>query len=72
MDEDRLHVVFGTGQVGRTLATRLTDRGLKVRAVSQHRPVTLAEGIDWWAADASDADAPPPTRPKARRSCTSA
>ncbi len=57
MDQDRLHVVFGTGQVGRTLATRLADRGLKVRAVSQHRPPTLAEGVDWWAADACDTNA---------------
>lgn len=48
---DQLHVIFGTGQVGRTLATDLAERGVKVRAVSQHRPPTLAEGIDWLAAE---------------------
>ena len=57
MGEDRLHVVFGTGQVGRTLAACLAGRGLAVRAVSRHRPPGLADGIDWRAADATDPDA---------------
>jgi nucleoside-diphosphate-sugar epimerase len=52
-----LHVVFGVGQVGRALATHLTGLGLEVRAVSRQRPTVLADGIDWWAADAADADA---------------
>jgi nucleoside-diphosphate-sugar epimerase len=55
--EDRLHVVFGTGHVGRALAVCLAGQGLAVRAVSRHRPPGLADGIDWRAADAADADA---------------
>jgi nucleoside-diphosphate-sugar epimerase len=55
--EDRLHVVFGTGQVGRALAACLAGRGLAVRAVSRRRPPGLADGIDWRAADAADAGA---------------
>lgn len=55
--DDALHVVFGTGQVGLALATRLAERGLAVRAVSRKRPATLAEGVDWRAADATDAEA---------------
>src|ERR1700694_5347238 len=47
MNEDRLHVVFGTGQVGLTLAARLAELGFAVRAVSRHRPATLAGGVDW-------------------------
>jgi hypothetical protein len=33
--EDRLHVVFGTGQVGHALAAVLAVRGLTVRVVSR-------------------------------------
>ncbi len=55
--EDRLHVVFGTGQVGRVLAAVLAGRGLSVRVVSRHRPPGLADGIEWRAADATDLDA---------------
>jgi nucleoside-diphosphate-sugar epimerase len=55
--EDRLHVVFGTGQVGHALAAVLAVRGLTVRVVSRHRPPELADGIDWRAADATDHDA---------------
>jgi hypothetical protein len=51
----RLHVVFGTGQVGRALAACLAGRGLAVQAVSRHRPPGLADGIDWRAADAANA-----------------
>src|SRR6476646_10407960 len=54
--EDRLHVVFGTGEVGTTLAAHLADLGLAVRAVSRHRPPALA-GVDWRAADAIDPEA---------------
>jgi nucleoside-diphosphate-sugar epimerase len=57
MGDDRLHVVFGTGQVGRVLAAYLAGQGLAVRAVSRHRPPGLADGIDWRAADATDASA---------------
>jgi nucleoside-diphosphate-sugar epimerase len=52
-----LHVVLGTGQVGRALAGCLAARGLAVRAVSRHRPPGLAGVIDWRAADAADPDA---------------
>jgi len=48
-------VVFGTGQVGRALAERLLGQGLSVRVVSRHRPVDLAEDLDWRTADVTDA-----------------
>jgi nucleoside-diphosphate-sugar epimerase len=57
MSEDPLHVVFGTGQVGRALAARLSGLGLAVRSVSRHRPAALADGIEWRAADANDPEA---------------
>jgi nucleoside-diphosphate-sugar epimerase len=57
MSEDRLHVVFGAGQVGRTLAARLSSLALAVRVISRHRPVGLPDGIDWRPADASDPEA---------------
>jgi len=54
MGEDRLHVVFGTGQVGSALTAHLAGQGIAVRAVSRNRPPGLAGGSDWRAADASD------------------
>ena len=57
MAEEPLHVVFGTGQVGLTLAARLAASGTAVRAVSRHRPAALADGVDWRAADATDPEA---------------
>jgi nucleoside-diphosphate-sugar epimerase len=56
MGEDRLHVVFGTGQVGSALAAHLARQGIAVRAVSRHRPPALT-GVDWRAADAADPEA---------------
>src|SRR5271169_5497811 len=56
MDEDRLHVVFGTGQVGQTLAAHLATLGIAVRAVSRHRPPARA-GIDWRPADVTEPEA---------------
>jgi nucleoside-diphosphate-sugar epimerase len=56
MGENRLHVVFGTGQVGNALAAHLAGLGNTVRAVSRHRPPALA-GVDWRAADAADPEA---------------
>jgi nucleoside-diphosphate-sugar epimerase len=56
MNEDRLHVVFGTGQVGRALALHLAGKGIAVRSVSRHRPAALP-GVDWRGADAADAEA---------------
>jgi nucleoside-diphosphate-sugar epimerase len=55
MNENRLHVVFGAGQVGRALAVHLAGQGLPVRAVSRHRPAL--PGVDWRAADAADPEA---------------
>lgn len=52
-----LHVVFGTGQVGRALAAHLADSGLAVRSVSRNRPAELPAGADWRGADASDPEA---------------
>ena len=57
MGEARLHVVFGTGQVGNALAAHLAGLGVAVRGVSRHRPPTLAGGTDWLAADVTDPDA---------------
>jgi len=53
MDEGRLHVVFGTGQVGSALVAHLAGLGVAVRAVSRSRPPALA-GVDWRAADVTD------------------
>ncbi len=57
MVANELHVVFGTGQVGSTLAAHLASMGVAVRAVSRHRPAALAEGVDWRAADVTDPEA---------------
>jgi len=57
MTENPLHVVFGTGQVGLTVATRLSEIGLSVRTVSRRRPSKLPGGIDWRAADVTDPEA---------------
>jgi nucleoside-diphosphate-sugar epimerase len=57
MSDDRLHVVFGAGQVGRALAARLAGLGVPVRMVSRHRPSEPLDGVDWRAADATDPEA---------------
>jgi nucleoside-diphosphate-sugar epimerase len=57
VNEGRLHVVFGAGQVGCALSAHLAGLGLAVRAVSRHRPGALAEAVEWRAADATDPDA---------------
>ncbi len=54
MNDDGLHVVFGTGQVGLALAARLAGQGIGVRAVSRHRPTALPNGVDWRPADVTD------------------
>jgi nucleoside-diphosphate-sugar epimerase len=54
MSPTPLHVVFGAGQTGLALAARLSERGLAVRTVSRHQPPTLAEGVGWRGADATD------------------
>ena len=57
MSENALQVVFGAGQVGRSLKARLTDLGVPVRIVSRHRPSVPLDGVDWRAADATDPEA---------------
>jgi nucleoside-diphosphate-sugar epimerase len=57
MSEKPLHVVFGTGQVGRALAARLAEVGNSVRVISRHRPAAMCKGVDWRAADVTDAEA---------------
>lgn len=57
MSERPLHVVFGTGQVGLSLAARLAGLGLAVRTVSRQRPAALAADVDWRAADLTDVEA---------------
>jgi nucleoside-diphosphate-sugar epimerase len=52
-----LHVVFGAGQIGNALVTTLAASGVRVRAVSRHRPPTLVAGVDWRAADLNDEQA---------------
>jgi nucleoside-diphosphate-sugar epimerase len=54
VSDDRPHVVFGAGQVGRALVAHLAGMGLRVRAVSRSRPSEPVEGVEWRAADASD------------------
>ena len=56
MNDRRLHVVFGAGQVGRALAMRLAELGLTVRVVSRNRPSGLGDGIEWRPADATNPD----------------
>jgi nucleoside-diphosphate-sugar epimerase len=57
MSEDRLHVVFGTGQVGSALVAHLAGLGVAVRAVSRNQPPALPADVDWRAADAADPEA---------------
>ncbi len=57
MNDSPLHVVFGTGQVGVALTAPLAAQGVTVRAVSRHRPATLADGVDGRAADVTDPEA---------------
>jgi hypothetical protein len=52
--EARLHIVFGTGQVGSALVAYLAGLGLAVRTVSRHRPHAAAGGVDWRAVHVTD------------------
>jgi nucleoside-diphosphate-sugar epimerase len=56
INEHPLQVVFGAGQVGREVANQLAGLGVSVRAVSRRRPAGLAAGVDWRAADLTDAE----------------
>ena len=55
MADRPLHVVFGAGNVGQALASRLAELGHAVRVVTRRRPPALSEGVEWQGADASDA-----------------
>ena len=57
MADRPLHVVFGVGNVGRTLTAHLSGLGYPVRAVSRSQPSALPEGVVWREADAGDAEA---------------
>ena len=57
VSEDRLQVVFGSGQVGRALAAHLAGLGLPVRVVSRHRAAGLPGVVDWCGADATNLEA---------------
>ncbi len=52
-----LHVIFGTGPVGLTLADELLARGKKVRIVSRSGKAATPAGAEVRAADATDPDA---------------
>jgi nucleoside-diphosphate-sugar epimerase len=52
--ENGLHVVFGSGQVGRVLTAHLAGLGLPVRVISRHRAPDLPALVDWHGADATD------------------
>ena len=57
INEKEMHVVFGSGQVGRELAGHLAGLGLPARVVSRRRPGQLPEGVEWRGADATDVQA---------------
>ena len=56
-NEHEMHVVIGSGQVGRSLAAHLAGLGLPTRVVSRRRPGHLPEGVEWRGADATDVQA---------------
>lgn len=51
---DELHVIFGTGPVGLTLADELRARGRTVRIVSRSGKAKVPAGVESVAADATD------------------
>jgi nucleoside-diphosphate-sugar epimerase len=57
MADGPLHVVFGAGNVGRTLAAHLLGLGHLVRVVTRTQPSALPRGIEWRRADAADPSA---------------
>ncbi len=50
----QLHVIFGTGQVGKTLMKQLVERGKMVRVVSRSGGAHLPTGVESIAGDATD------------------
>jgi nucleoside-diphosphate-sugar epimerase len=57
VSQNPLHVVFGTGQVGRAVVGRLAEAGIAARAVSRRQPAGLPADVDWRSADLTDAEA---------------
>lgn len=55
MESERLHVVFGYGQIGPLLARRLSQSGRRVRVITRTPPPGLPSGIEHRAGDAADA-----------------
>jgi nucleoside-diphosphate-sugar epimerase len=54
MNESNLHVVLGTGPVGRAVVGELAGRGLRVRAVTRHSEADLPVGVETVEADITD------------------
>lgn len=54
MPEQDLHVVVGTGPVGRAVIGELVGRGLRVRAVARHGVAELPAGVETLLADITD------------------
>ena len=54
MAEPILHVVLGSGAVGRAVIGELLDRGHRVRAVTRHRPADLPTDVETVEADITD------------------
>ena len=50
----KVHVVFGTGTIGRALIEELRSRGLPARSIDRTRSAGLPEDVDQMAGDASD------------------
>lgn len=49
-----IHVVFGAGQVGRKVAARLLERGLRVRLVRRGPAGAARPGLEWRSGDITD------------------
>ena len=56
MTEPDLHVVVGSGPVGRAVVGQLADRGFRVRSVARHRTADLPSGVETVEADVADLD----------------
>ena len=72
MGEDRLHVVFGTGQVGSTLAAHLAGLSIAVRVVSQAPASHAGRLASIGGPPMSPTPKRPRMRPRAHRWSTSA
>jgi uncharacterized protein YbjT (DUF2867 family) len=54
--EGELHVIFGTGQLGTTIARELLSRGKRVRAVNRRGRAEVSDGVEVAKGDAADPD----------------